>query len=255
MYACCDAFYTHSYTRKKRVAAKKGATKAKSSSGSSTPQRGSGTLVLLATVVLPAVLAVAAAWHFEFRLSDWVPADWPTREQAAHLVGGGIAAIFLRGLIARLGFINGGGGGGGGTRGGGGSVSSASSPSPSSSSSPPPQQSGGGGGGQGGEEGGGVGGWAYGAVTPALVARIRAACPNKDQVFAALEQDNGDGDDDDEAAVATEFEISTHSRDMSFHKRAPPDVVVCVAASVPARCANVFGVARCRCSRACACAS
>ena len=66
----------------------------------------------------------------------------------------------------------------------------------------------------GGDLGSGVGGWTYGAVTPELVAKIRDACPEDGQVYVA-----GDSDDADR-------QIKTRAKDMSFHKRCNPDIVV-----------------------------
>ena len=59
-----------------------------------------------------------------------------------------------------------------------------------------------------------AGGWSYGKVTPALVESIHQACPEEGQVHA-----KGDGEDADR-------EVKKHSRDMSFHKGSPPEVVV-----------------------------
>jgi hypothetical protein len=62
--------------------------------------------------------------------------------------------------------------------------------------------------------GSGVGGWSYGAVTPALLAEISRILPDEGQVFIA-----GDGEDADR-------EIRKHSGDMGFHKKAAPEVVL-----------------------------
>lgn len=59
-----------------------------------------------------------------------------------------------------------------------------------------------------------AGGWSYGKVTPALATTIQAACPGDDQVFIAGESEESDR------------EVAKHSRDMSFHKRSPPELVV-----------------------------
>ena len=65
-----------------------------------------------------------------------------------------------------------------------------------------------------GEMGPGAGGWSYGKVTPSLVAQIHAACADDDQVHVAGE------------SAESDREMIKHSRDMSFHKRSPPQVVV-----------------------------
>ena len=81
----------------------------------------------------------------------------------------------------------------------------------------------------------GAGGWSYGKVTSALVDQINEACPNEGQVHVS-------GDDEE-----ADREMNKHARDMSFHKRSPPDVVVYVCAaclaSVATRACQVFAAA------------
>jgi len=171
------------YVRKKRrvvVKKRKGGSGSKHNSILSP-----ATARVLLTVVLPTVVAVVVALNLpeslQFRPTDVLPADWPTKEHLIHLAVGAVIAITLRSVAVKLNLIQ------------------------SERPARPPTSS---------TKGAGVGGWTYGDVTPALVQKIRAVCADDGQVFT---------DDDGEDG---QRELSSHSRDMSFHKRAKPDVVV-----------------------------
>ena len=128
------------YTRKKRSVVRRKRRKQRLTS------EFSAVLQFALVYIAPALLAIFLAWKLEFRLEDWVPANWPTRDHIVHLLFGAIFAVGAQNLLRRIGLLR----------------------SNSTNTNV--------------TLGTGVGGWSYGAITPMLVARIREACPAKGQV-------------------------------------------------------------------------
>ena len=194
------------YTRKKRpppgAASKKTKAQAGPKTRKATTNLGLGLLahtamvvpvVLLALAILAASVAPSAVQHLVAR--GVLPAGWPSTDHLTHMAAGVVlGGCFVAILVAALYY------------------------QPCGLRLPFILVRGQGGGAVGGvvagKAGTGAGGWGYGAVTVALVEALREVCEGDDQVHVG-----GGGE-------AAEKEIAKHSRDMSFHKRSPPDVVV-----------------------------
>ena len=109
-------------------------------------------LRVLLSVVVPALLAMFAGYFFDFRPTDWVPNEWPTRADALNMLFGAVVATCIGQLFR-------------------GKRTTTTTPVTTSSTALAAEA-----------EGSGAGGWTYGKVTPQFIERIRQACPDDDQV-------------------------------------------------------------------------